>query len=279
LVVLPHSVFALPFALASLLVATAGRPSLRLLALVVAAMVLARTAAMAYNRFLDAPIDARNPRTLDRSIPTGKVRRWEALSLAIFSAFAFMGVCSLLNPLAHRLSPLALLVLFFYSHTKRFTWTTHLFLGLALGIAPVGAWVAATGELAARPFWLLAAVVCFLAGFDILYATWDEDFDRRERLHSWVTRWGLKNSLRASRVFHLLMVGFLAGFGAHAGLPGPYFIGVAVVGAILASQHRGLYRMERLTTPGTFRVSGALFRWNGWVAVLYLAVVGYSLWT
>ena len=279
LVVLPHSVFALPFALASLLVATEGRPSLRLLALVVAAMVLARTAAMAYNRFLDALLDARNPRTQDRPIQTGKVRRWEALAITVLCAIAFIGVCSFINPLAHRLSPVALFVLFFYSHTKRFTWASHLFLGLALGIAPVGAWVAATGELAALPFWLLGAVVCFLAGFDILYATWDEEFDRREHLQSWVTRWGLKNSLMASRIFHFLMIGFLAGFGAHAGLSGLYFIGVAILGAILAAQHRGLYRLERLAAPGAFRVSGGLFKWNGWVAVLYLLVVGVALWT
>jgi len=279
LVVLPHSVFALPFALASLLVATQGRPSPRLLVFVVAAMVLARTAAMAYNRFLDAQLDARNPRTQDRPIQTGKVRRWEALALTVLCSIAFIGVCFFINPLAHQLSPVALFILFFYSHTKRFTWTSHLFLGLALGIAPVGAWVAATGELAILPFWLTAAVVCFLAGFDILYATWDEEFDRREHLHSWVTRWGLKNSLMASRIFHVLMIGFLAGFGAHAGLHGIYFVGVAVVGAILASQHRGLYRMERFAAPGAFRVSGTLFKWNGWVAVLYLAVVGYSVWT
>lgn len=279
LVVLPHSVFALPFALASLLVATKGRPSLRLLGLVVAAMVLARTAAMAYNRFLDARLDARNPRTMDRPIQTGKVRRWEALALTVLCAIAFIGVCFFINPLAHKLSPVALFILFFYSHTKRFTWTSHLFLGLALGIAPVGAWVAATGVLETTPFWLLGAVICFLAGFDILYATWDEAFDRKEHLQSWVTRWGLKNSLTASRVFHMLMIGFLAGFGAHAGLHGIYFIGVAIVGAILAAQHRGLYRMERMAAPGAFRVSGGLFKWNGWVAVLYLAVVGYALWT
>lgn len=274
LVVLPHSVFALPFALASLLVATGGRPTFRLLALVVAAMVLARTCAMAYNRFLDADLDARNPRTKDRPIPSGRVGKGETLVLAVLGAAGFVAVTWFINPLAFRLSPLALFVMLAYSHTKRFTWLSHLVLGLALGIAPVGAWIAARGVLEGPPFWLTGAVVCFVAGFDILYSAWDEDFDRKEGLHSWVTRFGLAASLRTSRVLHALMAGCLAGFGAHAGLSAPYYAGVAVVAALLIHQHRSVHR----DASGEIRIAPSLFRTNGWIAVAYVVVVGLSLW-
>ncbi len=184
LVVLPHSVFALPFALASLLTATQGKPPLKTLFLVVAAMVLARTAAMAYNRLVDADVDARNPRTRNRDIPMGRIKPWQVGLLIGACAAGFMTVCYFLNDLAFKLSAPALAIVFFYSHTKRFTWASHLFLGLALGVAPVGAWVAATGKIPSQPFWLTAAVVCFLAGFDILYSTQDLEFDKGEKLHS-----------------------------------------------------------------------------------------------
>src|ERR1041384_1143501 len=184
LVVLPHSVFALPFALASLLAATGGRPPLKVLFLVVVCMVVARTAAMAYNRLVDAEIDAKNPRTKDRDIPAGRVKPWEVKLLVWICGLGFVGTCFFLNPLAFKLSPLALGIILFYSYTKRFTWTSHLFLGLALGVAPVGAWIAATGQFSTAPLWLTAAVMCFVAGFDILYDTQDEAFDKTEGLQS-----------------------------------------------------------------------------------------------
>jgi 4-hydroxybenzoate polyprenyltransferase len=279
LVVLPHSVFALPFALSSLLAASHGHPPLRTVFWVVACMVLARTAAMAYNRLVDADIDAKNPRTRDRDLPAGRIKSWQVKILVVVCGFGFVGACSFLNPLAFKLSPLALAVVFFYSHTKRFTWTSHLFLGLALGVAPVGAWIAATGSLALDPFWLTGAVVCFLAGFDILYATQDLEFDKTEGLHSWVTRWGLPASLKASRFFHAGMLGFLAGFGVVEGFSGLYNAGIGILAAILVYQHKKIYALESVSGGGNrFTLSPALLALNGWIAVFYLIIVGAALW-
>ena len=189
-----------------------------------------------------------------------------------------MGATYFINPLAFKLSPLALAIVFFYSHTKRFTWTSHLFLGLALGVAPVGAWIAGTGKLGIQPLWLLGAVICFLAGFDILYATQDLSFDKREGLQSWVVRWGIPRSLMASRLFHFLMLGFLAGFGAQVGFRPIYFWGIALVGFVLLVQHRLAYRLEKDGGDIRFSLSPAMMGYNGWIAVLYFLVVGVTLW-
>ncbi len=278
MVVLPHSVFALPFALASLLTATHGKPSLHVLLWVIVCMVLARTTAMAYNRLMDANIDAKNPRTKDRDIPAGRIKPWQVKILVWVTSFGFVLSCIPLNPLAFKLSPVVLVILFFYTHTKRFTWTSHLFLGLALGVAPVGAWIAATGKFEVAPLWLLAAVICFLAGFDILYSTQDEAFDRAQGLHSWITRWGLANSLKASRFFHTLMLGFLAGFGAQAGFHLIYYLGIALIGAILYFQHRLSYRLETNRGETVFYLSPAMMKLNGWISILYFLIVGAALW-
>jgi len=278
LVVLPHSVFALPFALASLLTATQGKPSLKLVGLVILAMVLARTTAMAYNRLVDADIDAKNPRTKNRDIPAGRIKSWQVQILVWVTGFAFVGTCYFINPLAFKLSPVALGIILFYSYTKRFTWTSHLFLGLALGVAPVGAWVAATGQLAVEPFWMTAAVICFLAGFDILYATQDETFDKKAGLQSWVVRWGVPNSLKASRFFHFGMLGFLAGFGAQAGFSTLYYIGIGVLAAVLIYQHRHAYTLKRTGKSYKFTLSPAMMALNGWISVLYFVVVAVTVW-
>ena len=278
LVVLPHSVFALPFALASLLTATQGRPSLHVLFWVIVCMVLARSTAMAYNRLVDADIDAKNPRTKNRDIPAGRIKVWQVRVLVTVCALGFVMACYPLNPLAFKLSPLALAIVFFYSHTKRFTWTSHLFLGLALGVAPVGAWIAATGAFAPEPFWLTAAVVCFLAGFDILYATQDEAFDRQARLQSWVVRWGLPASLKASRFFHACMLGFLAGFGVEAGFPRGYYWGIGIIGAVLLYQHKTAYKLETGGVSPRFTLSPSMMMMNGWISVLYFIVVGVTVW-
>ncbi len=278
LVVLPHSVFALPFALASLLTATGGKPPLRVLFWVIVCMVLARTAAMAYNRLVDTDVDAKNPRTQKRDIPAGRIQPWQVGILIVVSSLGFVGASYMLNPLAFKLSPVALAIVFFYSHTKRFTWTSHLFLGLALGVAPVGAWIAAKNAFAPEPFWLMMAVICFLAGFDILYATQDEAFDKKEGLQSWVVRWGLPNSLKASRFFHACMLGFLAGFGIQVGFPPFYYAGIGVIGAVLLYQHQKAYKLETSGNKTRFTLSPAMMKMNGWISVLYFAVVGVAVW-
>ncbi len=278
LVVLPHSVFALPFALASLMTATHGKPSPHVLLWVIICMILARTTAMAYNRLVDADIDAKNPRTQKRDIPAGRIKAWQVGILTIVCAFGFVMACYPLNSLAFKLSPIALAIILFYSHTKRFTWTSHLFLGLALGVAPVGAWIAVTGAFAPEPFWLMMAVICFLAGFDILYATQDEVFDKREGLQSWVVRWGLPNSLKASRFFHVCMLGFLAGFGVQVGFPLLYYAGIGVIGAVLLYQHQKAYQLEIRGDQTHFTLSPAMMKMNGWISILYFAVVGVTLW-
>jgi 4-hydroxybenzoate polyprenyltransferase len=278
LVVLPHSVFALPFALASLLTATHGRPSPHVLFWVIVCMVLARTTAMAYNRLVDADIDAKNPRTRNRDIPAGRIKSRQVMLLVCVCALGFVLACTQLNVLAARLSVPALVIVLFYSHTKRFTWTSHLFLGLALGVAPVGAWIAATGQFSPEPFWLTAAVICFLAGFDILYATQDEAFDKKEGLQSWVVRWGLPNSLKASRFFHVCMLGFLAGFGVQVGFPPVYDVGIGIIGAVLLYQHLKAYQLEVRGKSIHFTLSPAMMKMNGWISVLYFAVVGVTVW-
>jgi 4-hydroxybenzoate polyprenyltransferase len=241
-------------------------------------MVLARTTAMAYNRLVDADIDAKNPRTKNRDIPAGRIKLWQVCLLTVLCGVGFVGTCYFVNPLAFKLSPLALFILLFYSYTKRFTWASHLFLGLALGVAPVGAWIAATGHFAVDPFWLTAAVICFLAGFDILYATLDEAFDKSQGLHSWVVRWGIANSLKASRFFHVGMLGFLAGFGAQAGFSPDYYVGIGIVGAVLLYQHRTAYKLKTNRGKVHFTLSPSMMKMNGWISVLYFVVVGVAVW-
>jgi 4-hydroxybenzoate polyprenyltransferase len=277
-VVLPHSVFALPFALASLLTATHGKPSLHVLLWVIICMVLARTTAMAYNRLVDADVDKKNPRTKKRDIPSGRISTWQVWVIVVVCGAGFVLASAQLNTLAAELSPLALVIVLFYSHTKRFTWTSHLFLGLALGVAPVGAWVAATGVFAPEPLWLMMAVICFLAGFDILYATQDEAFDKKQGLHSWVVRWGLPNSLKASRFFHACMLGFLAGFGVLAGFPPVYYLGIGVIAAVLLYQHQKAYKLETVKGRLHFTLSPSMMKMNGWISILYFVVVGVTVW-
>jgi 4-hydroxybenzoate polyprenyltransferase len=241
-------------------------------------MVLARITAMAYNRLVDADLDAQNPRTLNRDIPTGRISILQVRILTMVCAFGFVMACYPLNALAFKLSPLALIIVFFYSHTKRFTWTSHLFLGLALGVAPVGAWVAVTSQLAVEPFLLTGAVICFLAGFDILYATQDEAFDKKVGLHSWVTRWGIANSVRASRLFHAGMLGFLTIFGVQAGFSYGYYIGMVFIAAALIYQHLRAYTLENNGGEIKFTLSSRMMGLNGWIAVIYLAVVAGVVW-
>jgi 4-hydroxybenzoate polyprenyltransferase len=268
LVKLSHSVFALPFALLALLAATAGHPSLRQLLLVVAAVVAARTAAMAYNRFADRAIDALNPRTAARELPRGAVSPRAALLLTSLAAALFLLCCWLLQPICLWLGLPTLAFLLGYSHTKRFTALCHLWLGVGLGIAPLAAWLAVDGAFTAHlwaPAALGAGVACWVAGFDVLYACQDEAFDRQHGLHSLPARFGAKAALRGSRLLHAIaLVGFLV-FGQLVPLGPGYLIGIALAALLLLWQHR-------LVRPGDLaRIDMAFFTANGALAILVLA--------
>ncbi len=230
-----HTVFALPFALGALLVAAKGRPSWRMLLLVLVCMVFARTAAMLFNRLVDWSLDQRNPRTAERH---RLVSRKTALVSLIVCIIGFMASACAINFATGALAPFALAIVFFYSITKRFTALSHFFLGLALAVAPLGAWIAQTEGLALAPLILGAGVICWVAGFDLIYATQDVDFDRREHLHSLVVRLGVQRSLRFAQWLHLAMFVALIAFGFAAKLGLIYFVAMALIAIALIYEHR-----------------------------------------
>lgn len=265
-----HSVFALPFALTGALLAwmTSGFPIPGLsakLAWIVLAMVGARSAAMAFNRILDAHIDARNPRTKMRHLPSGQLSVAFARGFTLLSALVFFFAAAMLNPLCLKLAPVALAVVFFYSFTKRFTSLSHLVLGFALGIAPAAAWIAMTGALDLRILWLTAAVTLWTGGFDIIYACQDVAFDRGESLFSIPKRFGIRGALIISRLLHVGMIACLAMLLVTFGFAPLSFAGagIAVVALLLLYEHR-LVKHDDLT-----RVDAAFFTLNGWVSVLF----------
>lgn len=264
LVRLSHSVFALPFALLSLLVATDGRPSPRLLVLVVLAVVAARTAAMAYNRYADRKLDQQNPRTAGREIPRGVVSPRQALALTAGSGIVFVAACWLLSPLCSWLALPTLAWLLAYSHVKRFSSLCHLWLGIALGLSPVAAWVAADGAFGPRlwaPVVLGAAVAAWVAGFDVLYACQDEQFDREAGLHSLPAWLGARAAMWCSRALHLLAAAGFVGFGLLAPLGIAFQIGVGLAVLLMVWQH-ALLRPRDLS-----RIQTAFFTANGMLAV------------
>ena len=268
LIKLSHSVFALPFALLSLLAATDGKPSWRLLALVVIAVVTARTAAMAYNRFADRDLDAKNPRSAGREIPRGLVSPRSALGLAVVAGALFLGCCWLLSPLCLWLGLPTLAWLLAYSHVKRFSALCHVWLGLALGISPLAAWLAADGQFGDRtwaPFSLGLAVAAWVAGFDVLYACQDEAFDRQHGLFSLPALWGARSAMWGARLLHAFaVVGFFV-FGWLAPLGTAYLAGTALAAALLVWQHR-LLRPADLS-----RIDMAFFTANGTIAAVMFA--------
>lgn len=259
-----HTVFALPFALGSLVVAANGLPSARVLLLVLVCMVAARTAAMLFNRWVDWSIDQRNPRTASRHalLPKSTV-----LLLLIVSSFVFIVAAAMINRWTAWLSPAALAIIFFYSITKRFTAATHFFLGCALAAAPVAAWIAQRAEIALPPLILAFGVVCWVAGFDLIYATQDYEFDQRERLHSLVVKLGIARSLRCAQILHLLTLAALLAFGAAAHLGAIYFAGTAIVAAALWIEHRAAERLDVAAINRAFFVS------NAFVSAVFLAAV------
>ncbi len=263
-----HTVFALPFALGALLVATQGRPSFRLLALVLLCMIFARTAAMLFNRLVDWTLDQRNPRTAQRH---RLVSRPAAGVLLAASSAAFIATAAAINHTTFLLSPLALAIIFFYSLTKRFTAASHFFLGLALAVAPAGAWIAATGRLAFAPLLLGAGVIAWVAGFDLIYATQDLEFDRREGLRSLVVRLGIEHSLRLAQLLHLAMFAALVAFGFVASLGAIYFGGMALVAGALVYEHRSA---SRLDLAG---INRAFFQSNAFVSAVFLLSVWFAV--
>ena len=266
-----HSIFALPFALASFLMATGGaRPGLSLLWVLVA-MVGARSAAMGFNRLADHRIDALNPRTAGRELPKGLLSRAQVWLFVLLSSAALVGAAALLNPLCLALSPVALAIVFGYSYTKRFTSLSHLVLGLGLAVAPVGAWLAVRGAFAAAPLALGAAVLAWVAGFDVIYACQDLDFDRAQGLFSLPARLGIARALLLARALHVLAVGFLLLLWWLVPLHPVYLAGVAGVAVLLGYEH-ALVRPDDLS-----RVNAAFFTVNGWIGVAYLAFTGAAV--
>lgn len=263
-----HSVFALPFALTGALLAAreGGLTSseiARRLALIVVAMVGARSAAMTFNRIVDAGIDARNPRTAGRHLPSGQLSRAFAWGLLSVSTLVFLVAARMLNPLCFYLAPPALAVLFFYSFTKRFTSFSHLVLGFALGMAPAAAWIAVRGSLDPRILWLTAAVTLWTAGFDVIYACQDYEFDGSEGLFSLPRRLGIAGALAVARLLHALMVVCLAALLASLELGFVSWLGIGVIAALLVWEHS-------LVKPHDFsRVNAAFFTMNGYVSVLF----------
>jgi 4-hydroxybenzoate polyprenyltransferase len=263
-----HSVFALPFALTGALLAfrDAGFDSRGIwlkLAWIVAAMVCARSAAMAFNRLVDQDIDARNPRTRSRHLPAGLLSRGFAWAFVAAAAALFFFAAAQLNELCLRLAPVALAVLFFYSFTKRFTSFSHVVLGFCLGIAPAAAWIAVRGSLDPRILWLTAAVTCWTAGFDVIYSCQDFEFDSAEDLWSLPRALGISGALRVARMLHVLMIVCLLMlvYALHLGV-----LAVAGVGAVVALL---LYEHSLVKATDLSRVNAAFFTMNGYVSVLF----------
>ncbi len=267
-----HTVFALPFAYLGMVLAARGWPGWPVFIWTTLAMAGARTGAMAANRLIDAELDARNPRTSSRAIPMGIMSRPEMLGLAL-GGFALLHVAAWqLNSLALVLAPVAMVAVTFYSYTKRFTWSSHWILGLADGIAPVGGWIAVTGEFSMEAALLALVVTFWIGGFDVLYATQDVEFDKAEGLHSVPARFGLSAALWVARASHALTIGVLLALGFVAALGWPYWVGVAVIAALLVYENR-LLKPDDLS-----RLSLAFFNINGYVAVAALVFTILGVW-
>jgi len=266
-----HSVFALPFALVGALLAARTTPlTWSRIAWIGACMVTARSAAMGFNRLVDAAYDARNPRTAMRELPRGRMSRGEAIGFVVVSSILFVLASAQLGTLCLLLSPVALAIVFWYSLAKRYTSYTQLFLGLAMAVAPVGGWLAAGGRGGWAPWWLGLAIGTWVGGFDVLYACQDLDVDRREGLHSIPARFGLRRALWISRAMHVLTIVCLAALGMTEGLGPIYLAGVAGVAALLT------WEQSLVSVDDLSQVKRA-FDLNGWVGILYLMVTAVAI--
>jgi 4-hydroxybenzoate polyprenyltransferase len=260
-----HTIFALPFALtAAVLASREHGMTWAQLGWIIGAMVGARTAAMGFNRIVDARIDAQNPRTAKREIPSGQISMIQASVFVVAAAFLLIVSAYFLNPLCFYLSPVALGVVFFYSYTKRFTAYSHVFLGLALALAPVGAWMAITGGWDTGAILIGLTVLAWVAGFDVIYACQDESFDRANALYSIPSRYGISRALWFSRTFHGLTSIGLIGIGYWFGLSWPYFAGSLVIIGIL------VYEQSLVKPTDLSKLNVAFFNMNGVISVLFL---------
>ena len=266
-----HSVFALPFALTGALLASRDHPvTWWRVVWIIVAMVTARSAAMGFNRLVDARFDAANPRTASREIPTGRMSTTEATAFVAVMSIAFVAASAQLSWLCFALSPLALMIVFWYSLAKRYTWATQLFLGLAMAVAPVGGWLAAGGGAGWEPWMLGLAIALWVGGFDVLYACQDLDVDRRQHLKSIPVRFGVARSLWISRLMHVGAVACLTVLGLIAGLGPIYFFGVAAVAGLL------VYEQSLVSATDLSNVKLA-FDLNGYVGILYFVITAISV--
>ena len=266
-----HSIFALPFALCGAMLAAGGFPTVHQLLWIIVAMVAARSAAMAFNRWADASIDAANPRTSTRALPAVHLSPAFVVTFVIISSLVFILAASQLNRLALLLSPVALAVLLLYSYTKRVTRWSHLVLGFALGIAPTAAWIAVRGSLDPRILLLTAAVTFWVGGFDVLYACQDFDFDREAGLHSVPRYFGIRTALWIARVFHIIMIGLLVALFLAFGLGKLAAAGIVGVILLLAYEH-SLVKSYDLS-----KLNAAFFTMNGVISVLFFIFVAADL--
>jgi 4-hydroxybenzoate polyprenyltransferase len=267
-----HSIFALPFALTAVLLAANGVPEMGTVIWILVAMISARSCAMAFNRWADAELDAVNPRTSSRAIPAGLLSRDFVLGFTVVTALAFVLAAAQLNRLTLILSPVVLLVLLGYSYMKRVTRWSHLVLGLALGLAPSAAWIAVRGSLDPRILVLTAAVALWVGGFDVLYACQDFEHDRKVGLRSLPESVGVPAAFLGARAMHAAMLGLLVWFGLlfHFRVAG--WLGIAIVGLLLAYEHS-------IVSPGDLRrLNAAFFTMNGVIAFVFLCFVAADLW-
>ncbi len=257
-----HTIFALPFAYVGALLTEKRIPAAHDIIWITLAMVGARTAAMSLNRIIDRRLDAKNPRTANRALPRGLLSVTEVWVYVFLSFALLLYSAKQLSPLAFRLFPVAAAVLFVYSYTKRFTWTCHLFLGAALGLAPLGSWIAIKNSFDLVPLLLAAGVMFWVAGFDIIYACNDYEFDRREGVYSIPARFGIKKALVISALFHVASPFFFAAAGFLAGVGALYYLGVILAVALLAWQHI-IVKPDDLSRAGV-----AFFNLNGTLSVV-----------
>ena len=267
LVKLEHTVFALPFAYVGAFLAIDGFPGWAELGWVTVAMAAARTLAMGLNRLIDAELDARNPRTAGRELPTGALSRAQVIILCAVSLAGFLAAVWQLDPVVRRLWPIPVVLFVVYPYLKRVTWLCHLWLGACLGLAPVGAWVALTGDFPWQAWMLGCAVALWVAGFDLFYSLFDLEHDRHEGLHSWAVRFGERGVFAGARAMHVGTVALLAAVGAGLDVGLAYWLGVVAVASLLVYEHA-------LVRPGDLRrLDAAFFTVNGVISVVFLVFV------